>query len=110
MQIPPLPFTVTDWSKVTPTHHPGTTGHATWRTLNIGDIRMRLVEYSPNYLADHWCDRGHLLYVIEGVLDTELQDGRNFRLTAGMSYQVSSFGDSPHRSVTESGAKLLIVD
>ena len=71
---------------------------------------MRLVEYSPGYLADHWCDRGHVIYVLEGVLNTELRDGRTFKLTAGMSYQVSDHGDAAHRSTTTTGAKLFIVD
>ena len=110
MKIPALPFTVTDWSKVEPTEHPGETGTAHWRTLNIGDIRVRQVTYSPGYLADHWCDRGHVLYVVEGELVSELKDGRRFTLTPGMSYQVSDNGDAPHRSVTEKGATLFIVD
>ncbi len=110
MHIPALPFTVTDWSRIPPTEHPGDTGVAVWRTFAIGDIRVRMVEYSPGYLADHWCDLGHILYVLEGVLDTELKDGRTFRLTPGMSYEVSGNGDSPHRSSTATGAKLFIVD
>jgi hypothetical protein len=110
MKIPALPFTVTDWSQVPVTTHPGETGQALWRTVNIGDIRIRMVEYTPGYLADHWCDKGHILFVIEGELDTELKDGRTFKLTAGCSYQVSDFGDAPHRSVTRTGAKLFIVD
>ena len=110
MKIPALPFTVTDWSRVEPTEHPGETGVAHWRTLNIGDIRVRQVTYSPGYLADHWCDRGHVLYVVAGELVTELKDGRRFTLTPGMSYQVSDNGDVPHRSVTETGATLFIVD
>ena len=64
MKIPALPFTVTDWSQVAVTTHPGETGEALWRTLDIGDLRVRMVEYSPGYLADHWCDRGHVLYVL----------------------------------------------
>src|SRR5882757_9033384 len=91
MKIPPLPFTVTEWSRIEPTVHPGETGQALWRTLDIGDLRVRMVEYSPGYLADHWCDRGHVLYVVQGELDTELRDGRKFTLTSGMSYQVSDF-------------------
>ena len=83
---------------------------AFWRTFAIGDLRVRLVDYTPGYLADHWCDRGHVLYVLEGTLDTELCDGRTFTLTAGMSYQVSDFGDAAHRSSTQTGAKLFIVD
>ena len=110
MKIPDLPFTLTDWSRVVPTEHPGATGHALWRTLMVGDIRIRQVDYSPGYLADHWCDRGHILYVLDGVLETELRDGRRFTLTAGMSYQVSDHGDAAHRSATATGARLFIVD
>ena len=110
MKIPELPFTITDWSQVAPTTHPGNSGQALWRTLNIGDIRVRMVEYTPGYLADHWCDRGHVLYVLEGELHTELRDGRSFTLRSGMSYQVSDFGDAAHRSSTKTGAKLFIVD
>ena len=110
MKIPTLPFTVTDWSKIEPTVHPGETGQALWRTFNIGDLRVRMVEYSPGYLADHWCDRGHVLYVLEGALESQLKDGRMFVLTPGMSYQVSDLGDAAHRSYTATGAKLFIVD
>ncbi len=110
MKIPVLPFTVTDWSEVPVTEHKGETGTAFWRTFSIDDLRVRLVEYSPGYLADHWCDRGHVLFVLEGELDTELKDGRTFKLMPGMSYQVSDFGDAPHRSSTATGARLFIVD
>ena len=110
MKIPALPFTVTDWSKVAPTVHPGTHGTATWRTFEIGDLRVRHVEYSPGYLADHWCDRGHVLYVLAGEIESELKDGRRFVLSAGMSYQVSDFGDAAHRSFAPKGATLFIVD
>ncbi len=110
MKIPPLAFTTTDWAAVPPTRHPGETGFALWRTLTIGDLRVRVVEYSPGYRADHWCDRGHVLYVLEGELETELRDGRRVTLTPGMSYQVSDFGDAAHRSATAVGAKLFIVD
>jgi quercetin dioxygenase-like cupin family protein len=110
MKIPSLPFTVTDWGGMPATEHPGEQGRAFWRTLTIGDLRVRMVEYSPGYVADHWCDRGHVLYVIEGELETGLRDGRTFKLSPGMSYQVSDHGDAAHRSSTRTGAKLFIVD
>jgi hypothetical protein len=110
MKIPSVAFTVTDWATMPLTEYPGETGKALWRTLNIGDLRVRMVEYSAGYLANHWCDRGHVLYVLEGELETELRDGRTFTLSSGMSYQVSDFGDSAHRSSTRTGAKLFIVD
>jgi hypothetical protein len=104
-----LPFRVTDWSQVPATQHPGETGSATWKTLQFGSVRIRMVEYTPGYLADHWCTRGHVILVLEGQLETELQDGRKSVLTAGMSYQVSTGGEA-HRSATRTGAKLFIVD
>lgn len=110
MELPASRFQVVDWESVPPTEHPGETGVALWRTIEMGDVRLRQVEYSAGYVADHWCDRGHILFVLEGELVTELQDGRTFRLTPGMSYQVSDSGDASHRSLTDTGAKLFIVD
>ena len=109
MKISEIPFDTTDWSRVEPTRHPGVEGVATWRTRQFGDIRVRLVEYSPGYLADHWCDKGHILLCLEGRLETELADGRWFTLEPGMSYQAGD-GDPPHRSATKGGAKLFVVD
>lgn len=110
MKLPATPFTLVDWAAVPATEHPGERGFATWRTQNFGDMRVRMVDYSPGYLADHWCDRGHVLLVLEGELETELKDGRRFRMRPGQSYQVSDFGDAAHRSSTAGGAKLFIVD
>ncbi len=109
MEFGSLPFMTTDWSSVSATEHAGTTGTATWRTVQAGDVRVRMVEYSAGYVADHWCSRGHVLLVLEGELTTELKDGRVVRLTRGMSYQVAN-DTMPHRSRTEVGARLFIVD
>jgi hypothetical protein len=109
MQISDIPFGVTDWSRVEPTEHPGETGMARWRTLQFGPLRVRMVEYTPGYLADHWCSKGHILLCLTGELRTELQDGRVFTLQPGMSYQVAD-GAEPHRSATATGATLFIVD
>jgi len=109
MKIQDTPFCTVDWNQVTPSEHPGETGMAYWRTLEIGNIRVRMVEYTPGYFADHWCNRGHVLLVLEGELTTELKDGRVFTLAPGMSYQVAD-DTAPHRSHTASGAKLFIVD
>lgn len=109
MKLLDIPFAAVDWGKVESTEHKGENGKALWRTMQLGDIRVRMVDYSPGYLADHWCAKGHILLVLEGTLITELQDGRRFTLTPGMSYQVAD-GAVPHRSVTSTGAKLFIVD
>jgi hypothetical protein len=104
-----IPFETTDWSRIAPTEHRGESGVAYWRTRQFGDIRVRLVEYSAGYAADHWCAKGHVLLCIEGELHTELIDGRKFHLRPGMSYQVADDAE-PHRSSTVTGAKLFIVD
>ena len=109
MLIEAVPFGTTDWSTVPETEHRGETGTAYWRTFERGSIRVRMVRYSPGYLADHWCSRGHVLLVLEGELETELKDGSVHTLRAGQSYQVAS-GAEPHRSRTAGGATLFIVD
>jgi hypothetical protein len=109
MKISDLMFGVTDWSAVDPEPHTGESGHAEWRTRQFGELRVRMVRYSERYRADHWCTKGHILLCIEGRLDTELADGRVFTLTPGMSYQVADDAE-PHRSSTDGGATLFIVD
>ena len=109
MQMSNIPFGTTDWSEIGRTEHKGESGVAYWRARQFGSIRVRMVEYTPGYVADHWCTKGHILLCTEGELHTELQDGRRFILTAGMSYQVAD-GAEPHRSSTKIGATLFIVD
>jgi len=109
MRIVDIPFGRTDWSTIEPTTHPGESGTAYWRTQQFGEIRVRIVEYSPGYLANHWCEKGHILLCLEGELETQLADGRKVLLTPGVSYQVAD-GAEPHRSSTRSGAKLFVVD
>ncbi|MCZ4057890.1 DHCW motif cupin fold protein [Pantoea sp. LMR881] len=109
MNIENLPFGITHWNDIEPDIHPGEQGSATWRTAQFNDIRVRIVDYSPGYLADHWCVKGHILFCLEGELQTELEDGRTFVLTPGTSYQVADNAEA-HRSSTATGAKLFIVD
>ena len=109
MLIKHTKFATTDWSKIPAEEKPGETGMALWHTIEAGNARVRIVEYSPGYRADHWCERGHVIYVLEGELVTELKDGRKFTLTPGMSYQVGD-EEEPHRSQTKVGAKLFVVD
>lgn len=109
MLMKDIPFGTTDWSTIAPTEHRGETGLARWRTCQFGSLRVRMVDYSPGYRADHWCSKGHVLLCLEGELRTELQDGRVVVLTAGMSYQVGD-DTAPHRSYTATGARLFVVD
>ena len=109
MEMSNIPFGTTDWRQVETTEHVGDTGKAIWRTKNFDNIRVRIVEYTPGYLADHWCVKGHILLCLEGELVTELADGRKYVLKPGMSYQVADNAE-PHRSHTDKGAKLFIVD
>jgi hypothetical protein len=109
VELSDIPFGITDWQQIDPIEHAGEVGVARWRTKQCGAIRVRLVEYTPGYQADHWCRKGHILFCVSGELETELADGRRFRLTPGMSYQVADNAE-PHRSRTAIGATLFIVD
>jgi hypothetical protein len=109
MKIDNLPFGVVDWDSVGRTLHAGECGNAQWRTRQFGDVRLRMLEYSAGYRADHWCSKGHFMLCLEGELETELADGRRFTLRPGMSYQVAD-GAEAHRSSTQGGAKLYVVD
>ena len=109
MNIADLPFGTVDWNEVEVTTHAGVTGEARWRTRRFGDVRVRMLEYSAGYQADHWCSKGHFLLCIDGELETELADGRRFTLRPGMSYHVAD-GAEPHRSSTRAGARLFVVD
>lgn len=102
-------FRTCDWSSLQETEYPGETGCAYWKTQQYGDVRVRMVRYTPGYLADHWCRRGHVLLVLTGTLVTELQDGAAVTLTAGQSYTVADEVSS-HRSRTHTGASLFIID
>jgi hypothetical protein len=109
MQMNDIPFGITDWATIEPTQHAGDAGVAIWRTRQFGGIRVRMVEYSAGYLANHWCSKVHILFCVEGELRTQLEDGRLFVLRPGMSYQVADNAEA-HRSSTERGARLFIVD
>lgn len=109
MEMHGTPFGTTDWSSVERTERKGERGTAYWRTREFGGIRVRMVEYTPGYVADHWCEKGHILLCLEGELHTELKDGRTVTLKPGTSYQVAD-GAEPHRSSTPTGAKLFVVD
>jgi len=109
MNIRNIPFVTSDLAQVEPVEVKGDTGYSLWRSQTFGDINIHLAEYSPGYASDHWCAKGNILYVLEGTLHTRLQDGREFTLTPGMSYQCED-DNSPPRSHTETGVKLFIVD
>ncbi|MBC7884280.1 MAG: DHCW motif cupin fold protein [Saprospiraceae bacterium] len=105
----PILFQTIDWSTVEKTEHKGKTGVAYWQTLKFNGLRLRMVEYSPGYLADHWCKKGHIVHCIEGSFDSELETGGNYHMTKGMTYIVSD-DLSSHRSYSEHGVKLFIID
>jgi len=104
-----IPFQTIDWSQIEKTEHPGETGIAYWQTLQLSSLRIRKVTYSENYIADHWCQKGHIVHCLEGEFISELQDGQKFTLSKGMTYVVSDDASS-HRSITTKGVELLIID
>jgi hypothetical protein len=103
------PFQTIDWSYIPKTEHKGDTGMAFWQTLQLPGLRIRLVEYSKGYIADHWCQKGHIVHCLEGEFTSESEDGNSYRLTEEMTYVVSD-NLSSHRSKTKDGVKLLIID
>jgi quercetin dioxygenase-like cupin family protein len=109
MEIKTFPFETLDWATIKAEEHAGTTGTAYWKIFKMGDIRIRMVEYTPDYFADHWCSKGHIIYCISGQMITELEDGREYILSAGMTYHIGDNNEA-HRSKSENGCTLFIVD
>jgi quercetin dioxygenase-like cupin family protein len=109
MQIAPFPFSISDFDLISPERHEGITGYAEWRILTMHDIRIRLVTYSPDYLADHWCNKGHIIFCVEGSMETELEDGSKHVLNKGQLYTVGD-NSAAHRSYSAKGCTLFIVD
>lgn len=109
VEIKNIPFTVVDWEDIVPEEHGGEMGKAIWKVLKFGDMRIRIVEYTPGYIADHWCKKGHVIYILSGEMTTELDDGRKFITKQGLSYVV---GDemSSHRTYTKTGVRFFVVD
>jgi hypothetical protein len=105
-----IPFEITDWQGVEKEVHPGETGVATWQSKLYNSLRVRLVSYSAGYKADHWCSKGHIVYCLEGEFISQLKDGSTHQLSKGMSYQCSDDSENPHRSISEKGCVLFIVD
>jgi quercetin dioxygenase-like cupin family protein len=109
MDIFSFPFQITDWNNIPKEEHKGESGSAWWQVQRVNSIRVRMVEYSAGYKADHWCSKGHIIYCIEGEMDTELADGRVMKLSQGMCYFVGDNSEA-HRSATATGCRLFIVD
>ena len=104
-----IPFQTIDWNSISSTEHKGETGKSFGKTIQFEGLRLRIVEYSKGYLADHWCKLGHIVHCLEGEFISELENGERFILTKGMTYIVSNELSS-HRSYSENGVKLLIID
>jgi len=104
-----IPFKTIDWESIEKTPHPGDPGESTWRTVQFPGLRVRIIEYSAGYVADHWCQKGHIVHCLEGELVSELENGEKHIMKKGMTYVVSD-GESSHRSVTKEKVKLLIID
>lgn len=110
MKLPDTPFTRLNWGDIPSVEYPGTTGTSHWRTFNSGELRVRIVDYGEAYLADHWCDRGHVLHVITGEMVVELANGHELVFGSGDSFCVSDHGDAAHRVRTSNGCRVFIVD
>jgi quercetin dioxygenase-like cupin family protein len=105
-----VPFTVTDWDKITPVEFKGDKGTSFWRTFESGNVRVRMVVYSPGFKSDHWCERGHILLVLEGELIIHLKDGNKYALKSGTSFQAGDDKNNPHMAQTKKKTRVFIVD
>lgn len=110
MKIENVPFTLTTWDEIMPTEHKGETGTSYWRTIETGNIRVRMVDYSAGFRSDHYCPRGHVLLVLKGQIGILLKNGNSSVLGAGMSFRVGDDEANPHLVYSESGATVFIVD
>ena len=110
MKLPDMPFVLTDWEQTESREYPGESGTSYWWTFENQDLRVRVVEYSAGFRSDHWCPRGHVLYVLEGELVIALKDGREFVMPAATSFQVGDDEENPHLAYSRTGAKVFIVD
>ena len=110
MNIENVAFSTVDWALSVPVEYKGRTGTSFWRTTEVGNIRLRMVEYSAGYGTDHWCSRGHVLLVLTGELQVELRDGRKIVMSPGMSFCVSTDAQNPHFVSAEVPTKVFIVD
>jgi hypothetical protein len=104
-----IPFTILDWSAIQKTHTAGEQGTALSQIIQYPGLRIRMVEYAAGYLADHWCQKGHIVHCLEGVVVNEQENGDRLILEKGMSYVVTD-GMSSHRSRTDQYVRLLIID
>jgi len=109
MKLSPFPFSITDFNSIEPEIHAGITGFAEWRIIHRDDIRIRLVTYSADYLADHWCNKGHIIFCVEGEMETELDNGQKHLLIKGQMYTVGDHAGA-HRTYSKNGCTLFIVD
>jgi hypothetical protein len=109
MLLPAHPFQIIDWTDVPEERHKGERGHAIWQVIQLGEIRIRRVEYTAGYQADHWCTKGHIIHCMEGSMVTALEDGRRMPLSKGMTYIVGD-GNEAHCTSSEEGCTLFIVD
>jgi hypothetical protein len=104
-----IPFQAINWDNIEKTVHQGETGLAYWQTLQMGGLRIRKVIYSKDYIADHWCKKGHVVHCLEGDFISEMENGEQVQLSKGMTYVVSD-DLSSHRSISTNGVELLIID
>jgi hypothetical protein len=104
-----IPFQTIDWTAIPKTEHKGESGKAFWQTIQFPGLRIRIVEYSKGYIADHWCQKGHIVHCLDGEFVSESQDGKESIMAKGSTYVVSD-DLSSHRSISKDGVKLMIID
>ncbi len=98
-----------NWEEIQSEKIEGESGFVISKTKEIGAMRIRHQTFSENFKADSWCEKGHILLVLNGVLIIEFKDGSSVDVTKGNSYVL---GDNvqAHKAITLSETEVFIVD
>ena len=109
MKIENIPFQHINWDDVDVTEIPGITGTALSKIWEMGNVRVRLVQYLPEYEANHWCHRGHVILLLAGQLQVIFEDGRLSNIQVGESFVLAD-NQEAHKIASIDGATVFIVD
>ena len=97
MELKDIPFQTIQWESIPREELKGETGMAYRQTIQFPGLRIRIVEYSKNYKADQWCQKGHVVHCLEGELTSEMQiNGNVFRLSKGIDRKSTRLNSSHH--------------
>jgi hypothetical protein len=99
-----------DWDMFKTKKYKGESGSSYWRTVEMDGFRLRMVDYSPGFRSDHFCCKGHIILVEEGMLSLKMNSGGIVNIEKGMSLLIGDSIRDSHQAFTNEGARVFIVD